>query len=146
MEAWMGSWNGTAHSFTYNRKELGTEVETQKRQEVVFNKIRGGVVFYFMENEVTCNICKKGSYKTISLHLLVQQRNALEIALGCHLEVIRVPGTIMIAPGTGGLSRVIWINGLNTDFKSFTVEVLLPALPYVSLTKCALNHIGIIEE
>jgi hypothetical protein len=33
------------------------------------------MVFYFTYNEVTYNICKKGSSKTLSIHLLVQQHN-----------------------------------------------------------------------
>jgi hypothetical protein len=59
MEAWMGAWNGAIHSFTSNWRELGTVVETLKREEVVSNKLRGRMVFYFTDNEVTYNICKK---------------------------------------------------------------------------------------
>jgi hypothetical protein len=44
-------------------------VETLKIEEVVFNRLRGRMVFYFTDNEVTYNICKKGSSKTLSLHL-----------------------------------------------------------------------------
>jgi hypothetical protein len=56
IEAWMGDWNGTVHSFTSNWRELRTVVETPKREGVVFNKFRGRMGFYFTENEVTCNI------------------------------------------------------------------------------------------
>jgi hypothetical protein len=51
MEAWMGAWNGTVNSFTSNWKELRTVVDTIKREEVVFNRLRGRVFFYFMDNE-----------------------------------------------------------------------------------------------
>jgi hypothetical protein len=44
------------------------------------------------------------------------------------------------------LSRGIWANGFNTDFKSFAVEAFLPALPSLSLTKWDLSHIEIHEE
>jgi hypothetical protein len=104
------------------------------------------MVFYFTDNEVTYKICKKGSSKTLSLHLLVQQLKALELALGCRLEVIHVPGTTMITHDTDGLSSGVWENGFNTDFKSFAVEVFLPALPSLSLTEWALSHIGIQKE
>jgi hypothetical protein len=104
------------------------------------------MVFYFTDNEVTYNICKKGSSKTLSLHILVQQLKALELTLGCHLEVIHVPGTTMITQGTYGLIRVIWANGFNTDLKSFAVEVLLSDLPSISMTKWARSHIEILEE
>jgi hypothetical protein len=85
MEAWMGAWNGAVHSFTSNWGELRTVVETLKREEVVLNKLGGWIVFYFTDNEVTYNICTKGLSKTLYLHLLVHQLNALELALGCHL-------------------------------------------------------------
>jgi hypothetical protein len=52
----------------------------------------------------------------------------------------------MITQGTHGLSRGIWANGFNTDFKSFAVEVFLPSLPSLSLTKWAISHIEIHEE
>jgi hypothetical protein len=62
MEACTGSWNGTVHSFNSNWRDLRTVVETLKR-----------LVSSFLESEVTYNICKKGSSKTLSLHLVVQQ-------------------------------------------------------------------------
>jgi hypothetical protein len=77
MEAWMGAWNGTIHSITYNWRELRTVVETIRLEEVVFKKLRGRMAFYFTYNEVTYNICKKGSSKNLSLHILVQQLKAL---------------------------------------------------------------------
>jgi hypothetical protein len=52
---------------------------------MIFNKLRGRMVFYFTNNEVTYKIFNKGSPKTLSLHLLVQQLKALELALGCRL-------------------------------------------------------------
>jgi hypothetical protein len=50
MEAWMGAWNGTVHSFTSNWRELRSVVEILKREEVVLNKLRGRMVFYFTDN------------------------------------------------------------------------------------------------
>jgi hypothetical protein len=142
----MGALNGAIHSFTSNWRELRTVVETLKREEAIFNKLRGRMVFYLTENEVTYNICKKGSSKTLSLHILVQQVKALELALGCRLEFIHVPGATMITQGGDGLNRGIWVNGFNTDFKYFAVEVFLPALPSLSLNHWALSHIGIQTE
>jgi hypothetical protein len=49
------------------------------------------MVFYFTDNEVTYNICKKGSSKTLLLNLLVEQLKALELTLGCRLGVIQGP-------------------------------------------------------
>jgi hypothetical protein len=47
IEAWMGAWNGTVHSFTSNWRELRAVVETLKREEAVFNKLRRIMIFYF---------------------------------------------------------------------------------------------------
>jgi hypothetical protein len=99
MEAWTGAWNCAIHSFTSNWRELRTVVETLKREEVIFNKLRCRIIFSFTDNEVTYNICKKGSSKTLSLHLLVQQLKALELAPGSRLDIIHVPGTTMITQG-----------------------------------------------
>jgi hypothetical protein len=49
----MGAWNGAIHSFTSNWRELQTVVETLKPKEVVFKKLRGRMVFYFIYNEGT---------------------------------------------------------------------------------------------
>jgi hypothetical protein len=73
----------------------------------VFNKLRGRMVFYFTDNEVTYSICNKGSSKTLSLHLLVQKLKALELALGFRLEVIHASVNTMITQGTDGLSTGI---------------------------------------
>jgi hypothetical protein len=121
MEAWMGDWNGNFHSFTSNWRELITVLENLKREEMVFNKLRGRMVFYFTDNEVTYNVCNQGSSKTLSLQILVQQLKALELVLGFILEAIYVPGTTMIIHCTYGLIRGICVNGFNTDFKSFAV-------------------------
>jgi hypothetical protein len=146
MEAWMGAWNVTIHSFTSNWRELRTVVETLKREQVVFQKLRGRMLFYFTYNEFTYYICKEGSSKTLSLNLLVKQLKALELTLGYRLEGIHVPGTTMITQGKDVLRRGIWSNVFNTYFKSFAVEVFLPAVPSLYLTKWALSHIEILGE
>jgi hypothetical protein len=118
MESWMGAWNGDIQSFTSNWRELLTVVETLKEEEVIFNKLRGRMVFYFTYNEVTYNIFKKGSSKTLSLHILVLQLKAQELALGCRLEVIHVPGTTIITQGTDDLSRGIYGQMVSTQISS----------------------------
>jgi hypothetical protein len=53
----------------------------------------------------TYHFFNKGSSKTLYLHMLAQQLKALEVTLGCRLEVIHVPGTTMITKGIYGLIR-----------------------------------------
>jgi hypothetical protein len=78
----VGGWKGTVYSFISTWRELRTVVETLKREEVIFNKLRGRMVFYFTDNDVTYNIFKRGSSKTLSLHLLVQKLKTLDSLWG----------------------------------------------------------------
>jgi hypothetical protein len=143
MEAWMGGLELDYTQLHFQLERSQNSGGDPQREEVVFNNLKGRMVFYFMDNESTYNILKKGSSKTLSLHILVQQ---LVTRFGVPpLEIIHIPGTTIIAQGTDSLRRGIWANGLNTDFKSFAIEVLLPTLPYVSLTKWVISHIGILE-
>ena len=41
---------------------------------------------------------------------LVVKIEELELELGCHLEVVHVPGTYLIMQGTDGLSRGVWLS------------------------------------
>jgi hypothetical protein len=74
MEVWMGASNGAQFHLQLERAPNSS----RDTQTVIFNNLRGRMVFYFTDNEVTYNIFKKGSSKTISLHLLVQQLKSLE--------------------------------------------------------------------
>jgi hypothetical protein len=38
------------YSFNYNWRELRNVAGTFKREEVIFNKLRGRIVFYFTDN------------------------------------------------------------------------------------------------
>jgi hypothetical protein len=146
-QRWKPGWGLGVVPFTVSPPTgENSEVETLKREEMIFNKLRGRMIFYFTDKEVTYNICKKVYSKILSIHLLVQRLKALELALGCRLEVIHVPGTTVITQGTDVLSRGIWANGFSTYFKSFAVEVFLPALPSLYLTHWALSRIGIQAE
>jgi hypothetical protein len=45
---------------------------------------------------------------------MVERIKKLEIELGCHLEVVHVPGTTIITERTDGLSPGIWISHLHS--------------------------------
>jgi hypothetical protein len=66
-------------------------------------------VFYFTDNLVSYYIMHSGSSPSTELHKLVLQIKRLELLLNCRLEVIHVPGTLMIHQGTDGLSRGLWM-------------------------------------
>jgi hypothetical protein len=52
---------------------------------------------------------QNGSSSSTELHKLVRAAKLLELELGCQIEVVHVPGRLMITQGTDGLSRGMWI-------------------------------------
>jgi hypothetical protein len=66
-------------------------------------------VFYFTDNIVTYFVMQNGSSSSPELHRLVRAAKLLELQLGCCIEVVHVPGRLMIVQGTDGLSRGMWI-------------------------------------
>ena len=109
MECWMGTWAAHVHHFSSNWRELRTLLATLQR---VSNKdsIQGCTFFYFTDNLVTYYIVQRGSSSSVELHRLIRRIKNLEILLHCHLEVIHVPGSLMIHQGTDGLSRGLWVS------------------------------------
>ena len=61
------------------------------------------------DNLVSYYVINGGCSRVPTLHELVMEIKALEIELGFHLEVVHVPGTLMIEQGTDGLSRGLWL-------------------------------------
>jgi hypothetical protein len=93
-----------------NWKELQTlNLTLQRLEEDDPGAIKGTTVFYFTDNSTTYWISANGSSKNPALHALIEEIRTREIRLGCFLEVIHVPGLIMIQQGTDALSRGIWI-------------------------------------
>jgi hypothetical protein len=73
------------------------------------NRVTNHTMFYFTDNLVMYYVIQGGSSTSPELHRLVLCTKLLELELGCHLEVIHVPGTLMICQGTDGLSRGLWL-------------------------------------
>jgi hypothetical protein len=92
------------------------------------SRFRGHKVFYFTDNMVAYDVVRKGTSKSPRLRALVRELKRMEVLHGCHLEVIHVPGDVLIAEGTDGLSRGVW----NTDLqvaRTFPVAELFEAFP-----------------
>jgi hypothetical protein len=68
-----------------------------------------GTVFYSTDNIVTYFVMQNGSSSSPKLHKLVRAAKLLELRLGCRIEVVHVPGCLMIVQGMGGLSQGMWI-------------------------------------
>jgi hypothetical protein len=74
--------------------------------------VRGITVFYFTDkstdNSTVYWIASSGSSKSPELHKLIEAIRLLKLELGCFLEVVHVPGLVLITQGTDGLSRGVW--------------------------------------
>jgi hypothetical protein len=99
------------------------------------DSLRGTTVFYFTDNLTVYWISSLGSSKSPKLHRLIESICILELCLGYHLQVVHVPGLLMIQQGTDGLSRGIWMTALEglSDTCRLTQAVFdpLPFDPYL---------------
>jgi hypothetical protein len=110
MKTWMGAWAPHVHHFSSNWRELRTLVWSLERHvQANRNDMKGGTVFYFTDNIVSYFVMQNGSSSSPELYKLVRAAKLLELKLGCRVEVVHVPGRLMIVQGTDGLSRGMWI-------------------------------------
>jgi hypothetical protein len=113
LRMWKGRWNPIVYKFSSNWKELSTlKLSLCRIKEEDADSVRGTTVFYFTDNSTSYWIAASGSSGSPALHKLIEEIRLLELELGCTLQVIHVPGIIMISQGTDGLSRGIWMSAL----------------------------------
>ena len=141
MRSWMGSWSPSVHHFSSNWRELRTLVASLKPSEQGLANVEDVQLFYFTDNSTVYHVTRSGSSTSPELHKLVQELKLLEIARGCRLDVIHVPGTTMIAQGTDGQSRGVWVSPLSATDRNITADLFRPAPPSTPLLEWALAHI-----
>ena len=107
LHTWMGIWKPIVRIFSSNWKEMRTLRLTLERLWSQSVSLRGTVLWYFTDNQATYDICRRSTTPSVELFKLVQKIRILELKLHCHLEVIHVPGVLMVEQGTDGLSRGI---------------------------------------
>jgi hypothetical protein len=134
----MGAWLPSALKRTSNWKELNTLLLTLQqliRDPKLAAVVAGTTVFYFTDNVVTYYISHSGSTGIKPLHRLIMKIKDLERLLQVRLEVVHVPGDIMIDQGTDGLSRGLWMAETSFDRpgRAFTKSVFDPVLAHHEL-------------
>ena len=138
---WQGQWLPTVLSKSSNWKEAHTCLLTMQHLLRSHGQaLRGTTVFYFTDNTTTYYALKKGSSRIPALHALVRDAKLISLEMGCLLEVVHVPGTVMINQGTDGLSRGVWVSPLHSGISpvQVTAAVFAPVpvvpdlLPWVS--------------
>ena len=107
LHTWMGIWKPIVHSFSSNWKEMRTLLLTLERLWSQSVSLRGTVLWYFTDNQATYDFCRRSTTPSVELFKLLQKISILELKLNCHLDVIHVPGVLMVEQGTDGLSRGI---------------------------------------
>jgi hypothetical protein len=86
---------------------MRTLLATLERAKASKRDIRGITFFYVTGSSTVYYAVSKGSSSIKNLHDMVEKIKRLEIELGCHSEVVHVPGTTIITERTDGLSRGI---------------------------------------
>lgn len=143
-DVWMGKWSPYVHSHSSNWKELKTLLITlQLLTANHMEAVKDTTLFYFTDNEVTYYISAAGSSSSPGLHALIEQIRHYELRLECRLQVIHVPGLVMIQQGTDGLSRGIWMSDLHpeVDQSQLTASIFQPAKVQYSLVEHYLSLI-----
>jgi hypothetical protein len=90
-------------------------------------------------------IAASGSSPSPGLHALIEDIRLLELELNCTLQVIHVPGLLMIDQGTNGLSCGIWMSPLHglQDAASLTCSVFEPLCFDPGLVQSYLDWLGL---
>jgi hypothetical protein len=136
LKMWKGKWSPFVYQFSSNCKKLSTlKVTLECLLAEDPDSIRNTTVFYFTDNSAVYWIASSGLFASEPLHALIESIWIYELRLGCHLQVVHVPGLVMIRQGTDGLSWGIWMSALQglIDTRRLTQAVFdpLPFDPYL---------------
>jgi hypothetical protein len=113
LKMWKGKWVPFVYKFSSNWKELMTlKLTLLHIKKDNAESICGTTVFYFTDNSSVYWIASSGSSSSPALHKLIEEIRALCFELDCILQVVHVPGFVMITQGTDGLSRGVWMTPL----------------------------------
>jgi hypothetical protein len=132
LQMWLGQWSMAVFYFSSNWKELKTLLLTLRQLAHHYRtEVRGTTLFYFTDNSTTYWIAASGSSKHPALHALIVEIKLLEQELDCCLEVVHVPGLLMIRQGTDGLSRGVWMSSLHNPINQrYLTECVFAPAPY----------------
>ncbi|CAJ1948036.1 unnamed protein product [Cylindrotheca closterium] len=119
-EMWRGKWVPLAYEFPSVWKVLATLKETllQIKESPKAESVRHTTVLYFTDNSGVYWIATTGSSRSPGLHKLIGEIRLLELELDCMLQVVHVPGLVLISQGTDGLSRGVWMTPFHPNMSS----------------------------
>ena len=106
-----GIWGKDADGDSSNFRELKNLVEAVE-DEAKEGRLRGAELWLFTDNSTAESCFFRGSSKSKLLHALVIRLKKVEMETGMTLHVVHVAGTRMMAQGTDGLSRGVFLEGV----------------------------------
>jgi hypothetical protein len=113
LRMWKGKLTPAVFHFSSNWKDLLTlKLSLLQICDEYLGAVQGTTVFYFTDNSTTYWISSSGSSASPTFHRLIEEMRLLELELTYTLQVIHVPGLLMIDQGNDGLSRGIWMSAL----------------------------------
>jgi hypothetical protein len=132
LRMWKGKWTPVVYKFSSNWKELMTlKLSLLHIQIENAGSVYETTVFYFTDNSTVYWIAASGSSPSPELQKLIEEIRALEIALRCNLQVIHVPGYLIIDHGDDDLSRGIWMSTLQQRTDPYVLTgALFEPLPF----------------
>jgi hypothetical protein len=140
---------GSVFSFSSNWKDFSTlKLSLLRIRDEDVAAVRGTTVFYFTDNSTTYWIAASGSSASPGLHQLIEEIRLLELDLECSLQVVHVPGLLMIDQGTDALSRGIWMSALQglEDSERLTQAVFEPLCFDPGLVSCYIDSLSLAQE
>eukprot|EP00956_Cyclotella_meneghiniana_P038265 scaffold151070_cov70-Cyclotella_meneghiniana.AAC.1 len=136
LRMWQGQWDPIVYRFSSNWKELKTLLLTLEQIKLQGGAdVCGTTVFYLTDNSTTYWIAQAGHSSSPCLHHLIWQIKCLELELEIHLQVVHVPGVVMISQGSDALSRGVWVTPFQSiqDQRMLTASVFAPIAPDLHL-------------
>ena len=108
-------------------RTLLSTLENEKQNGL--GRVTNRRLLYLTDNMVTYDVFRRGTSKSTPLWTLFLRIKLLELELKCHVQVIHVPGTTMIAQGTDGLSRGVGMQTLASNPSNGLIPLLWRAAP-----------------
>jgi hypothetical protein len=146
LRMWMGQWSPVVYSYSSNWKELKTLLLTLRHLKATDRAaVYGTTVFYFTDNSTTYWIAASGSSPSPGLHALIEEIRLLELELMCNLQVVHVPGLLMIHQGTDGLSRGVWATILHDlpNQDQLNASIFEPLYPDQTMAATLVRRLGL---
>jgi hypothetical protein len=104
-------WGRDEEGLSSNYRELHNLVETVE-EKAAAGYLRGGEMCIFTDNSTAESCFFKGGSSSKLLHELVLRLRRIELSANFILHMVHVAGTRMIAQGTNGLSRGMFLEGV----------------------------------